>query len=37
MSRKARIVNRITQRLAMRRIDQTSQVHDHIFPAAWIS
>ena len=34
MGRKARIVNRITQRLAMRRIDQTSQVHDHIFPAA---
>ncbi len=33
MSRKTGIVNRLTQRLPMRGIDQTSQVHDHILPA----
>lgn len=33
MGRKARIVNRITQRLAMRRIGETGQVDDHILPA----
>jgi hypothetical protein len=33
MSRKTRIVNRLTQRLPMRRVDETSQVHDYILPA----